>query len=149
MLLKYHIYATHANYFMYTYDITISVYVPDMNSMQSIMWRALVYIYFTLMTHAYEQTCLPHCTYMSHCISTVPIYRPNITAHICQKWINYNKFLPYYSKIISATNMPLQCHKYGMTKLFTMRVWEKYANIPATYEFSPINDVARITVHRW
>ena len=37
MPLKYHIYATDANYFICTYDIAMSVYIPHMNSMQSIM----------------------------------------------------------------------------------------------------------------
>ena len=40
--------------------------------LQSIMWpKALVCIHFTLLTYAPEQICLPHCTCMSHCTTTV------------------------------------------------------------------------------
>ena len=34
-------------------------------------------------------------------------------------------------------------------KLLDVHLWEKYANIHATYEVASINDVARIAVHIW
>ena len=37
MPLKCHIYTTYGNYIMYTYRATVSVYIPPMDSMQSIM----------------------------------------------------------------------------------------------------------------
>ena len=45
MPLKYHRYATYANYLMCTYEITELVHIPHMNSMQSQMSpQALAYI---------------------------------------------------------------------------------------------------------
>ena len=46
------------------------------------------------------------------------------------------------AKNVPATNMPLKCH---MPKLLDVHLWKKHANIYATYEVAPINDVARIT----
>ena len=39
--------------------------------------------------------------------------------------------------------MPQICY---VSKLLDMYLWEKYANVHATYEVVPISDVARITV---
>ena len=36
-----------------------------------------------------------------------------------------------------------------MPKSLDVRLWEKYANIYVTHEVGPVNDVARITLHRW
>ena len=33
--------------------------------------------------------------------------------------------------------------------LLDMYLWGKYANIHATYEVAPMNDIARITIHGW
>ena len=50
MPLRCHKYATYANYFMNTYETTMLVYIPHMNSMQSTMsTQAVVYKHFTLM----------------------------------------------------------------------------------------------------
>ena len=37
---------------------------------------------------------------------------------------------------------------WHVLKLFNAHLWGKYANIYSIYEAAPINDVARITVHR-
>ena len=58
MTLKYHRYVIYANYFMCTYETTMSVSIPHMDSMQStISPQALVYN-FTLLPYAPEQICL-------------------------------------------------------------------------------------------
>ena len=77
--LKCHIYASHANYFMCISETTMSVYMLHINSLQSTMWPGtLVYIYFTLLAYAPKHICLPHCTYMYHCTTTIVyIHTPN------------------------------------------------------------------------
>ena len=72
MSLKCHWYTAYANCFRYSYEITISVHIPHMDSVQSIMWPvATVYIHFTLLAYATESICQLHCTYMPQCISTL------------------------------------------------------------------------------
>ena len=56
---------------MCTYQTTMSVHIPHINSIQStLLPKALVYIHFTLMKDGPDQTCLPHCSCMCHCIQT-------------------------------------------------------------------------------
>ena len=91
--------STYANYFMCRYETTMSVYVPHMNSLQSIMLpEALEYVYFTLMVYAHEQICLSYfkcpTSVLLYCI-----YKPQITAHVHQKSMKYNINLLYYSKM--------------------------------------------------
>ena len=69
---------------MYTYGTSISVHTPHMNSLHSIISPGtLIYIHMTLLAYAPEQTCLPHCIYMTHC--TVVNVQTHIIAHISQK----------------------------------------------------------------
>ena len=50
---------------MCTYDTSMSVYIPHINSMQSTLSaQTLVYIHFTLLTCAPEHICLPHFIYV-------------------------------------------------------------------------------------
>ena len=63
--------ATYANYLMCRYEITIILYMPNMNLLQSTMWlRTLVHIQFTLLAYVPDK-CLPLCIYMSICTVTV------------------------------------------------------------------------------
>ena len=54
------------------------------------------------------------------------------------------------AKYVPAINMPTGCQKmWHMPMLLNQYSWRKYANIQATCKVAPINDVARIVVHRW
>ena len=46
--------------------------------------KALVYIYFTLLTYTHEQICLLHCICMSHYTNTVIYIWLHITEHVSQ-----------------------------------------------------------------
>ena len=68
--------------------------------------------------------------------------------HISIKSLNSKLYLPYYWKCDTnkyATQMPQIRH---MHKLLNVHLWEKHATMPATYEVTPLNNVARIIVHR-
>ena len=142
--------ATYASYFMYTYETTMSVYIHHMNSLQPIMWpKALVYINFTLLAYVPEQICLLHCTYMSHCISTVVYIE---TPHYCthpSKTIKCNIYFSYYCKICAGNKYAHQMLKYiAYVKISWCTSMGKYANIYGTYDLTGINHVTRNTVHR-
>ena len=82
-------------------------------------------------------------TYMSHCTSTVVYIQ---TPHYCtrpSKSINYNIYLPYHCKICVRNKDAPQ-----VPQKFDVHLWGKYGNIYGTYEVAPINDVARIAVHK-
>ena len=50
----------------------MSVYIPHMNSMQSIVQAGtLLYLHLTLLAYAPEQACLPHLICISHCTNAV------------------------------------------------------------------------------
>ena len=62
--LKYHIYTTYVSYFMCRYQTTVSVYIPHVNSLQSIIWPwTQVYLHFILLAYAPGQIYVSHCTY--------------------------------------------------------------------------------------
>ena len=66
MLLKCHAHATYDNVFMWRYETTMLIYMPqNMNPLQSRMWaQTLVYLHSTLLAFSPEQICLPLCPYM-------------------------------------------------------------------------------------
>ena len=140
------------NYFMCRYQTTFSGYIPHMNTLQSIIWpEALLYMYSTLLEYATEQICLPHCTYMSHCISTVgSIY----TIHYCTHPPKINKL--QYLFIILLQNVCQQqiCPSNAnctpnaqFTQCASMEYICQY--IYASYELTSIDQVTRSAVHRW
>ena len=89
MSFKCYSYAIYAKYFMHRYETTMSEYIPNTNSVQSIMWpEALVYIHYTLLAYALEQIYLPYCTYMSHCTCNVVYIN---TPHYCTYPLEVNK----------------------------------------------------------
>ena len=69
---KCHIYKPHMPITICAHETTMTVYVPHMNSVQSIMWtKALMYIYISHYWHmSHEQICLPHYTYMFYYTSS-------------------------------------------------------------------------------
>ena len=102
---KYHIYVIYASYFMHRYQTTISIYIPNVHSLQPIMWPGtLVYVHFQLLACAPELICLPQGINMSNCTSkVVSIKTPHYCKHLSK--INIcNIYLPYYCKIC-ARNM--------------------------------------------
>ena len=63
--------------------------------------------------------------------------------------MNYKIYIHIIVKYVPATNMAFKCHKYGKCpKYLTLHLSGKYANLYATYEVAPINDVTRIAVHK-
>ena len=104
----------YGNYFTCRHQVTMSLYIHHMNSLQSIMWGgALVHIHFTLQAYAPKQICSPHWTWMSHCTSTVAYIQ---TPHYCthpSEIIKLQQFIYHTTaKYVPAMNMPLKCHNY-------------------------------------
>ena len=99
MPLNYHISAIHVNSSQIS-DNNISIYA-HMNSLQLRMLPGtLVYIHCTLLAYTPELTCLPHCTYMSQCTSTlVYIQKQQQTATLIYHTI---------AICVPTTNMPLK-----------------------------------------
>ena len=66
--LIYHIngiHMPHMHIISCAYETTVSVHIPHVSSMQSIMWPGgPVYIHFILLTHGPEQICLLHYTHV-------------------------------------------------------------------------------------
>ena len=141
---------SNTNYFMCKCETTMSLHIPHMTLLQWKMWPgALVYIHSTLLAYAPTQIYLPHCTYNSHCTSTIVyIYIPHYCTH--QSKIKNQKCT---AKYVIVNTRHLKCHKHATCQNHALITWwafmEKHANIHATYEVSSINYVARITVHRW
>ena len=111
----------YTNYFICRYETTMSVYIPHMNSMQSIMWpKALVFIHYTLLPYTSEQTCLPHCRYMSHCTSNVVyIWNQYYCTHP-SKSIKCNIYLPYYCKICPSNKYALKYLTDAICQIYLM-----------------------------
>ena len=99
---------------MCRYQTTMSVNIPHMNSMQSIMWpQTLVYIHFTSFAYAPEKICLPCCAYMLHCTNTI-LYMQ--TTHYCTWELKQRQSATfnYYDIVMykPITVIPLKCHIY-------------------------------------
>ena len=66
--------ATYANYFMCTYQTTMSAPIPHMNLLHATVWaEALLYLHnISHYWHMHpKQICLPHLIHMSHCTNTI------------------------------------------------------------------------------
>ena len=101
---------THANYFVCRYETSLSLHVPHIHSLQWTMCLgALVYMHSTLQAHATDQICLPSCTCISHCISTVvymqtPHLFTTLLLNMCQPQIYVlNVIYNPYAKITRHT----------------------------------------------
>ena len=123
-------YAKNANYLMCIYQTTMWVYIPHMNSMQSIIWQKHWYVHFILLAHAPKQICLSNCQCISHWTSTAVYIQ---TPHYCTHQSKINKVQPLFTKLlqISTTNkfaiqMPYICQ---MPKLLNVHQWWKYVNL--------------------
>ena len=89
-------------------DNFIWVYKLHMNSLQSTVWPGtLVYIHFILLESTPEQICLLHCTYMSHCTSTVVYIQ---TTHCCTHPSKVNILQCIFTVYVYAPQMPYICH---------------------------------------
>ena len=94
------------------WETTMSIYLPDMNSVESAVWPGtLVYRHFTLLGYASEQTFLPHSIHMCHLTVTVikmqtlnyDIYRQKTAAFI------YHAITIY----VPVTNISIKSHIYA------------------------------------
>ena len=152
MPLKCYIYATYANYFVCIYETTMSLFIPHMISVQSIMWPgAMVYIHFTLLTYAPEQICQPHHTYMSHSTSTIVyIY----TSHYCTHPLKINKLqhlcTVLLQKYVPRTNIPLKSHKFVICPNYSTCIYRGSMPMYVPHiKLFRINGLTRIAVHGW
>ena len=69
--------------------------------------------------------------------------------HISIKINNLQHLLSYYCKMcISNRYVPQMPLISPIPKLLNMHLWGEHTNIPVQYKVAPINDIARITVHR-
>ena len=77
------------------------------------------------------------------------IYTCYITTYIHQTLRNCNTYLPFYCRIFASNKYAPQMPQiWNMPKLLDMHLWGSML-IYTTYEVAPINDVARITSHKW
>ena len=143
--------ATYASYFMCSYETNISVYIPHMNSLPWTTWPEAL-VHSTLLAYAHEQN-MP---------TTLYIYVPLhfwCSVHIDDKLFHTyiknqqtpNMYLPYYCEICASNKYiykPQMSQLCYIPKLLNGHLWRKYVHIYARYEVVPINDAARITVHR-
>ena len=98
--LKWHIYTTHANYCMCTYETTMSVYLPHMNSMQSTNVNMTTGMHTFHFTNTCTWTNMPATLYIClplhfYCSLHIDLY---FSTHPLE-WINYNKYYLNYCKI--------------------------------------------------
>ena len=110
---------------MCRYQTTMSVFMPHINSMQSNYATANTGIHsHTLLVYIPEQICLQHCTYTSHCSSTVVyIQTPHYFKGKVEKTIHSNFYLACYIHIyIPVINMPLRCHIYAIFPNYFMHI---------------------------
>ena len=120
----YHAIATYTNYFISMYHITMSVYIPHMNLMQSLISpQTLAYIHVTIIAYAPEQICLSHHTWMSNGTNC----RCCITAHTSQnKTMNCTFIYQAIAINVAAANKPLKCH---ICELLYVQTWVNCVNI--------------------
>ena len=128
---------------MRTYQITMSVHIPHVNSLQSTMsLQVLVNIHFTLLGYASEHICLPHQTCMPHCTSNV-VYM--WTPQILYVQVKQNNELQLYHTIniyVQATNFPLKCLNYATySNYFMWRYGQTISLYLPHYELSAMNSV--------
>ena len=121
-----------------------------MNSIQSILWPgALVYAYYTLLEYAPEHICLPHCTYMSHCISYVVYIQ---TSHNYTYPTKVNKLQHLFTiptaKYVPATNIPLKCYINAICPNYLMCINGDVCQYICHIWTTGINHVTRSAVHR-
>ena len=126
----------HMYKYMYVY-IYIYIYL-HLNSLQSAMWpQALIHIHFILLSYASEQICPPHCTYMSHYITTI-IYI--WTQHYCTYHSKKKNKKLHIGTTLLLPYMCQQeiCHIY---KLAHLRIRDNYVSIYIPYKPTAINNV--------
>ena len=87
-------------------------------------------------THHIAHVSLPHLLWFA--------YRTHVIVGIHQKSIHFSIYLQHYCKICVSNAIYMQHAQFTWCTAMG-----KYVNICAIYEIVPINDVARITVHRW
>ena len=119
--LKCNVHATYVNYFMCRCETSMSVYIPHMNWLKSILWpEVLVYIHFTILPYAPEQICLP----IAHvCPTACLLYftcRPNMTTHISKITKCIFNLWCYCSICASNKSAPEITYIYHKSKLLNV-----------------------------
>ena len=131
MSLKFHIYATYANYFMCSCQATISLYITHMSSMQSTVQPGMLLHICVTFTHVCMYVLYVLTKYVCHithiCPTALILYstcRFHITAQTSQKSINCNLIYDAITIYVSTTNMPLKCHIYDTYANYFMCTYE-------------------------
>ena len=93
----------------------------ELNTMNNVTMTTGMHT-FHITAYAPEQICLSHCTYMSHCTSTIVYTDPTFLCTSIKNKLQY--ILTNYCKICEKNKytpqMPLTCH---MPKLLDMHLW--------------------------